>query len=110
MTARPGLELRHVLMPSRLFRRHICQVSAPYSFQGGTWWDLVRLCDGESRRCSTSFLEDFCAELADLEDPQVCPDCRSVYRPTAPPEADDGLDEYGTPPFDLFNQAEEGQS
>ena len=107
MIAQPGQKLRHVLMPSRLFRRHICEASILHSSQAGRWWDLVRLCDGKTRRCLTSFLEDFRVEIADLSDPHVCPHCRSIFRPTGLPQANDELDEYGTPPFDLFSQTKE---
>lgn len=103
----PGQRLQHALMPSRLFRRHIFEASILHSSEAGRWWDLVRICDSKTRRYSTSFLEDFSVEAADLSDPRVCPHCRSIFRPTGLPQVNDELDEYVTPPFDLFSQTKE---
>ena len=90
--------MTRILLPGRI-RRHLADVGVPGPFQGATWYPLTRLCDGDTKRAGSPFIEQHCtfAEEADLTSPLVCPDCLAIHQP-----AGDVDETMGTIPlFDL---------
>jgi len=74
--------MSRILLPGRLVR-HIADVGDPVRYQGGTWYPLTRLCDGDTKRAGSPFIEQHCEfiESVDLTDPLVCPACLAVHQP-----------------------------
>lgn len=90
--------MTRILLPGRLVR-HIADVGTPGPFQGATWYPLTRLCDGDTKRAGSPFIEQHCEfiESVDLTSPLVCPACLAAHR-----SAVDGDEDMGAIPlFDL---------
>jgi hypothetical protein len=87
-----------ILLPGRI-RRHLADVGTPAPFLGATWYPLTRLCDGDTKRAGSPFIERHCelVESADLTGPLICPDCLAAHRSAVAVVEDMGA----VPLFDL---------